>query len=143
MKLPAKVEYAIKAVLELSKVYQDKKPLKTSSITGKQNISSKFLLQIMIRLKNGGIVRSERGISGGYLLLKSPESISLKDVINAVDVNILSKESVKKKSGNKFDEVLFTIWNEASLNLEKYLENITFDILIKKIHDKEALFYTI
>ena len=97
MKLPAKVYYGCKAVLELALRYDNRQPVRLATISGQQNIPTNFLVQLLIRLKNAGLVESTRGASGGYTLAKPPGEISLADVFKAVDDNILGKHPVTRR----------------------------------------------
>ena len=85
MKLPAKSEYAFKAVIELAIRYNGENPIQLNVISDSQEIPKKFLIQILLRLKSAKIVNSSRGTAGGYFLAKPPSKVSLADVLMAVD----------------------------------------------------------
>ena len=76
MRVSAKADYAVRAVLELAAA-TDSKPLKRDQISAAQNIPSKFLETIMLELKHAGIVKSTRGAGGGYALARPAEDISV------------------------------------------------------------------
>jgi Rrf2 family protein len=85
MRVSAKAQYACLAMLELASNYQEPQLLQVKTIADAHGISSRFLVQILLQLKVHGLVRSLRGAAGGYQLARSPETISLADVINAID----------------------------------------------------------
>jgi Rrf2 family protein len=85
MRVSAKAQYACIAMLELASNYQEPQLLQVKNIADTHGISSRFLVQILLQLKVHGLVRSVRGASGGYQLARSPEDISVADVINAID----------------------------------------------------------
>jgi Rrf2 family protein len=85
MRVSAKAQYASIAMLELASNYQEPQLMQVKSIAEAHGISPRFLVQILLQLKVNGLVRSVRGASGGYQLARSPELITLAEVINAID----------------------------------------------------------
>ncbi|PJA77965.1 MAG: hypothetical protein CO149_06630 [Nitrospirae bacterium CG_4_9_14_3_um_filter_51_5] len=83
-KFPIKVTYGIMATIELAR--QDRSiPLQAKVIAKRQGIPSRFIEQILQRLKQAGIVRSLRGAQGGYTLAQHPSQISLADLVNTMN----------------------------------------------------------
>src|SRR5947209_5381319 len=85
MKVSAKAEYACLAVLELALNYRATEPVRIKRIAATHRIPHGFLVQILQQLKGAGYVASTRGSAGGYLLARRPETISLGDVLTAID----------------------------------------------------------
>ncbi len=85
MKLSAKAEYACLALLALAGVGLDDPPLRIREIAEMQAIPERYLVQILLQLKGAGLVASTRGSAGGYRLTRAPDSISLSDVLEAID----------------------------------------------------------
>ncbi len=83
MKLSRKGEYAIKALLELASA--DASGTTSADIARKAQIPEPFLNQIMLTLKNAGLLRSRRGARGGYVLNRGPEAIIIGDVARLMD----------------------------------------------------------
>ncbi len=83
--ISAKTEYACIAVLELAGSYGSGAPVPLRDIAGKHGVPSKFLVQILLQLKAAGLVSSTRGAAGGYKLLKDPATLTLCEVISAID----------------------------------------------------------
>jgi Rrf2 family protein len=84
MKVTKKGEYAMRALVDLALNYK-KGMRQIQDIVREETIPEKFLEQILIILKNAGIIQSKRGIGGGYLLSRSPDKISLGEVIRVID----------------------------------------------------------
>ncbi len=84
MKLSTKGRYGLRAVVELA-ARQDEGPVSLSSIAAEQNVSEAYLEQLMRSLKNAGIVGTARGKTGGYLLKKKPEELSVGEVLRALE----------------------------------------------------------
>jgi Rrf2 family protein len=80
-----KAKYAFKALSRLALAHEQKKPMLISEIAEKENIPKKFLEAILLELRNNGILQSQKGKGGGYLLRVAPENISLAKVIRVID----------------------------------------------------------
>jgi Rrf2 family protein len=84
MKLSSRSRYGIRAILELAVEY-GKDPVKVKAIAKTQDISSKYLEQLITMMKLAGLVRSVRGRKGGYLLTREPDKIKLSEVFIALE----------------------------------------------------------
>jgi len=134
MKIPAKIEYAYKAILELAIRYEKNGPVQLSTISESQDIPKKFLIQLLLRLKNANIVDSARGIAGGYYLTRSPSRISLADVIRAIDDSIIEvPRDEKRLKVSDSDKLLLRIWSDITKYTAKRMEDATFDKLMSQI----------
>jgi Rrf2 family protein len=85
VRVSAKAEYACLAVIALAQRRLDNRPVPIHEIAEAQGIPETFLTQILLKLKGAGLVVSTRGSAGGYRLARSPEEISLQDVLEVVD----------------------------------------------------------
>ena len=81
----AKAEYACIAMLELAAQYGDSQPVRLKAIADAHEIPDRFLVQILLQLKGAGLVVSARGAAGGYLLARSPDLITIADIIHVID----------------------------------------------------------
>lgn len=84
MRISAKVDYAVRAVIELAAA-QDEKPVRAERVATAQDIPLNFLENILSELRHAGIVRSQRGPEGGFRLAKPADEVSIADVIRAVE----------------------------------------------------------
>ena len=85
MKISAKAEYACLAILALARPKPDDAPVRIREIAEAHAIPERYLVQILLQLKSAGLVHSTRGALGGYRLARSPEEISLGEVLSAID----------------------------------------------------------
>src|SRR6202453_2690803 len=87
MRLSKKGEYAVRALIEIGfeSSLRPNNLIQISTVAQRTNIPEKFLEQILLALRNGGVLKSKRGVEGGYSLAKSPEEISLGEVIRLLD----------------------------------------------------------
>lgn len=84
MKLSVRGEYALRALLVLG-LHYDKPLVRIQAISDEQNIPKRFLEQILNDLKSAGIVRSKRGVAGGYRLARKPEEITVASVVRHIE----------------------------------------------------------
>lgn len=80
-----KAKYAFKALTRLAEGFETHKPLLISEISEKENIPKKFLEAILLELRNNGILQSQKGKGGGYLLRTDPKEVSLAKIIRIID----------------------------------------------------------
>jgi Rrf2 family protein len=85
MRISAKVDYAVRAAIELAVVAEEERPTKAEAISRAQEIPPKFLENILADLRQSGLVRSQRGAEGGYRLARPAAEITIADVIRAVE----------------------------------------------------------
>lgn len=117
-----KVDYACKALLEMSLHWPNYVPLQINVIANRQNIPMKFLTQILISLKQFGFVESIRGKKGGYLLAMSPKDIKLSDVIRHFD----NTGFTNNKNSNG-DHVMDAVWHEVDGSVLQIIDQINFE----------------
>jgi Rrf2 family protein len=85
MLFSAKAEYACVAMLELAARFNDPRPVRLADVADKHGIPPRFLVQILLDLKRAGLVASTRGAAGGYALARSPDEITLFDILRVMD----------------------------------------------------------
>jgi Rrf2 family protein len=85
VELSCKSEYALLALLELADHFASGEPLQIRQISTQQNIPDRYLEQLLATLRRAGIVRSQRGAKGGYILAREPWNITLLDVVNCLE----------------------------------------------------------
>ena len=133
MILTNKAKYATIAVIDMLENGLEK-PISLSSIANRQNISISFLEQIFSALKKSTIVKSVRGVGGGYILAKNPQDINIADIIFAVDEPI-KMTRCNGKSGcitNKTRCKTHHLWQGLEQNIHNYLSSISIDKMLSK-----------
>jgi Rrf2 family protein len=126
MRISAKVDYALRAVVELAADGSDQ-PVKGERLAQAQEIPLKFLENILAELRHAGIVRSQRGVEGGYWLARPAAEISVADVIRAVEgplanVRGLSPEQLEYAGSAA---PLRDVWIALRASLRSVLEEVT------------------
>lgn len=100
MKLSTKGRYGLRAMIDLA-VYSEKEPVSIQSIADRQNISERYLEQLMASLKKEGLVKSIRGANGGYQLARPAIGISVGDILRALEGDLASSNLSGKRRRRK------------------------------------------
>lgn len=136
MKLSTKTRYGLKAIIEIAKSY-GRGPAKRKEIAAIHNISEAYLENILIILKNNGIIEAVRGSSGGYTLACHPSELTVLDVVEALEgkiniVDCVNSEGLEKACIKINTCVARGVWKEISDIIRKKLGEITIQSLIEK-----------
>ncbi|SFU69055.1 Fe-S cluster assembly transcription factor [Halomonas korlensis] len=125
MRLTTKGRYAVTAMLDLA-VNAATGPISLADISRRQEISLSYLEQLFARLRRARLVESVRGPGGGYLLAMAPESISVAQVIDAVDESVDSTRCGGLSDCQQGDTCLtHHLWCELSEQIHGFLDGIT------------------
>lgn len=124
MDLSCKSEYAILALLELATSYQSGEPLQIRQIAAQQDIPDRYLEQLLATLRRGGLVKSQRGAKGGYVLAREPWKIPLLDVFSCLEGLDAAVPELGSTAKTIERSVIQEVWQEAcqaaNLVLQKY-----------------------
>ena len=133
MKLTTKGRYAVLALTELALV-KDEALVKITEISIRQNISSTYLEQLLLLLKNAGLVIGVRGPNGGYKLAAPAENIMISDIVNVVEGRLEAKGCVSKLgscTGVSGRCMTHDLWDELSRHIELFLGQISLKDIIR------------
>ncbi|MEH2358756.1 RrF2 family transcriptional regulator [Nostoc sp.] len=132
MELSCKSEYAILALLEMAAHHESGEPLQIRQIAAQQNIPDRYLEQLLATLRRGGIVKSQRGAKGGYLLTREPRKIILFEILECLEgLEVRTcEENVNSKTVDS--SVIDEIWQEASRAANSVLQKYTLQDLCEK-----------
>ena len=130
MRVTAKAEYAVRAVIELAG--GDGRPVKRDTIVAAQGIPAKFLENILSELRQAGLVESQRGSEGGYWLAVPPGKISIADVMRAVEGPLATVHSSRPETleYEGLAEPLQYVWVALRTSIRSVLEEVTVADLI-------------
>lgn len=140
MELSCKSEYAILALLELAIHHQSGEPLQIRQIAAQQNIPDRYLEQLLATLKRGGLVKSQRGAKGGYLLAREPWKITLFEILSCLeglDVRATSEEDINPTTLDS--AVVEEVWQEAHQAANAILQKYTLADLCEKRDSRRQL----
>jgi Rrf2 family iron-sulfur cluster assembly transcriptional regulator len=136
MRITTKGRYALRAIANLA-LADAVRPKAIKQIAGEEQISPEFLEQIFFKLKKQGIINSVRGPGGGFILKRDPETISVKEIFEAVGEGLdLTPCTTEKPEDQepcaRMDEcIVYDVWKEASKHINEYFGKLT----LKKIVD--------
>jgi len=132
MKLSTRTRYGVRLMLELASNKKNE-PMLLREIANRQDISEKYLSQIIIPLKNSGLVNTYRGSQGGYLLSKPAESISLYEIVELLEGDLSLVDCVNFSHVCNRSAICPTrnIWSDMSNLLKNYLKEITLADIAK------------
>ena len=133
MKLSTRGRYSTRLMLELALRYNES-PIFLKDISASQDISLKYLSQLIIPLKIAGLVKSTRGAHGGYKLGKSPSDISLREIVEAVEGPINLVECIKEPDLCYRSPECITriVWSEINQDIYLKLQSISLEQMLKK-----------
>ena len=127
MQITRQADYAVRAVLYLAHLGKDHKAA-TSEIAKEQEIPLSFLAKIVAQLSLAGILQTKRGAQGGVVLARDPGTITLLEVVEAIDGPIMLNECVNGDYDCPMEMCpVRSVWNQAQADLVKRLRNATFD----------------
>lgn len=131
MKISTRTRYAVRLLFELAVEYE-KGPISLKEISKRQDISEKYLAQLVIPLKSGKLIKSVQGNVGGYQLARKPDEITFQDVFDLMESNKFLvpclEDSAKCDRYDKCPPV--DIWSLISRKIEDVLVSVTLDDLI-------------
>lgn len=120
------------ALLELASHYIEAEPLQIRQIAAKQSIPDRYLEQLLATLRRGGLVKSQRGAKGGYVLGREPWKITLLDVVDCLEGSD-SKPSTSDTTNKTVEiAVLGEIWQEVHDSADQVLQHYTLQDLCEK-----------
>lgn len=127
MKISSKVECGIIALVDIAINSKDGKVVSIADISGRQNISAKYLEQILIALKQANLIRGQKGSRGGYMLARPANKITFNEVINALDVTILCDtyiDDFQDDAGFK-STINDCLWEKITAYMKSFTAKIT------------------
>lgn len=144
MKLSTKSRYAARLMVNLTFSYQ-KGPVQLSEIAKVEEVSEKYLSQIVILLRAAGLIQSVRGAKGGYLLSKAPALITLKNIVEVMEggLNIVDCLNDDKNCNRAEKCVTRHVWDKVTKAISKTLEEITLEDLASQVQEKDKPMYYI
>jgi Rrf2 family protein len=129
VRISTRGDYACRALLSLALHADETGPTSVRDIAERTGLPQPYLEQILLALKGAGLVRSKRGVGGGYVLARAPADIRLSEIISAVDGPITLGDFGQPHQDGACDHegqcVLLEIWNQAGAHMRAHLEGYT------------------
>lgn len=135
LKLSTKGRYGLRALIDLAQ-YSENEPVSITSISDRQDISERYLEQLMAMLKKNGLVKSVRGAGGGYVLAKEMNEISVGDVLRALEGNLepVVCTGFDQEAGCKAADNCVTkyVWQKINDSINRTVDEIKLDQLVEE-----------
>lgn len=135
MKLSTKGRYGLRAIIDLAR-YAEEEPVSISNIAARQEISERYLEQLVGLMKKAGLVKSIRGAGGGYVLAKDMDEISVGDVLRALEGSL---EPVKCAAFYTEDGCMASdgcvtkyVWQKINDNINHTVDEIRLSELVQE-----------
>jgi Rrf2 family iron-sulfur cluster assembly transcriptional regulator len=129
VKVSTRGDYASRALLSLALHADESGPTSVRDIAERTGLPQPYLEQILLALKGAGIVRSKRGVGGGYVLAREPSRITLGEIVSAVDGPITVGDFGEPHQDGACDHegqcVLLSVWGGISSRIRAQLDSFT------------------
>lgn len=134
MKLSSRTQYGLRFLIHLGLNF-GKGPVQLKEIAEKENISDKYLEQIVITLKPSGIIQSLRGANGGYILSRDADQITLMDIFIALEgsLDLTGNSNADPPTNTAVNLTASTIWTALRDKLTQHLENVTLQDIVESV----------
>ena len=138
--LTTKGKFAVTALLDMALFSQNNplEPVTLSSISLRQGISLSYLEQLFVKLRRTGLVSSQKGPGGGYVLAMDTQQIKLSAIIESVkdDLDVRSCHGTNNCRGNNQKCLTHDLWDDLTKHVYKYLDGVTIHDLVQKSASK-------
>ena len=140
MKISTKGRYGLRAFIDLA-CYGAEEPVSISSISARQEISERYLEQLMAKLKKAGLVESTRGAGGGYRLGRPAEEISVGDVLRVLEGSLEAAQcsGMEDESACENHDICVTkyVWKRINDSITQAVDTMMLDQLIEESRKKQ------
>lgn len=136
VKVSTRGDYASRALLSLALHAGQEVPTSVRDIAERTGLPQPYLEQILLALKGAGLVRSKRGVGGGYVLARPPAEVTLGQIVSAVDGPIQAGDFGEPHQNGACDHegqcVLLSVWSEVGQHMRRHLDSFTLaDMVVR------------
>ncbi len=136
MKVSTRGDYASRALLSLALHTTTDGPTAVRDIAERTGLPQPYLEQILLALKGAGLVRSKRGVGGGYVLARPPEQITLSQIVSAVDGPIVAGDFGEPHANGACDHegqcVLLDVWANVGEHMRTHLDSFNLADMVAR-----------
>ena len=136
MKVSTRGDYASRALLSLALHDEGGTPTSVRDVAERTALPQPYLEQILLALKGAGLVRSKRGVGGGYVLARPPAEITLGQIVSAVDGPIVAGDFGEPHQDGACDHegqcVLLAVWSDVGHQMRTYLDSFTLADMVAR-----------
>jgi Rrf2 family transcriptional regulator, cysteine metabolism repressor len=132
MHISVKSEYALRAIFDLAS-QRPGEPIRIADIARREKIPQKFLELILAGMKQAGLVESRRGAEGGYLLARPPESLTVGEVLRAIEGGGAGRGRARRAAETPFTET----WEQVDRAVSEVIDRTSFADLLRAWNEKQ------
>ena len=142
MKVSTRGDYASRALLSLALHADVGSPTSVRDLAERTGLPQPYLEQILLALKGAGLVRSKRGVGGGYVLARDPADITLGQIVSAVDGPIVAGDFGEPHQNGACDHegqcVLLAVWADVGHHMRSHLDSFTLADMVTRARGTSA-----
>ena len=142
MLISSRGQYAIRILLDLA-LHENGEAINVKTIAQRQDLSEKYMEQILSVLQKAGFVVSTRGYHGGYHLAGKPEKYSVGKIFRTVDGPLIPANQQPEKGDKPIDQVVNELWVNLQDKIEQALDSVTLLDLMECYNEKLCFNYMI
>jgi len=135
-------DYASRALLSLALHAENATPTSVRDIAERTGLPQPYLEQILLALKGAGLVRSKRGVGGGYVLARPSTEITLSQIVSAVDGPIVAGDFGEPHQNGACDHegqcVLLSVWADVGEHMRHHLDSFTLADMTNRVKSTQA-----
>src|SRR5579862_223054 len=136
VKVSTRGDYASRALLSLALHDGGGQPTSVRDIAERTGLPQPYLEQILLALKGAGLVRSKRGVGGGYVLARSPAELTLGQIVSAVEGPIQAGDFGEPHQNGACDHegqcVLLAVWADVGEHMRRHLDSFTLADMVTR-----------
>lgn len=137
MKISTKGRYALRLMLDIA-LHGGGQAVPLRDVAERQDISDKYLEQIVTQLTRAGLVRSVRGAGGGYFLTRAPEDYTVGDILRPMEGDLAPVECASSGHCGRLEHcVTMEVWQHIANAVDEVVDNITLSNLVTRYYDKQ------
>ena len=142
MKVSTRGDYASRALLSLALHGDTQGPTSVRDIAERTGLPQPYLEQILLALKGAGLVRSKRGVGGGYVLARPPEEITLGEIVSAVEGPIVAGDFGRPHENGACEHegqcILLAVWADVGEHMREHLDSFSLADMVRRSRDTAA-----
>jgi Rrf2 family iron-sulfur cluster assembly transcriptional regulator len=136
VKVSTRGDYASRALLSLALHASEHGPTSVRDLAERTGLPQPYLEQILLALKGAGLVRSKRGVGGGYVLARPADQITLGQIVSAVDGPIVAGDFGAPHQNGACDHegqcILLAVWSEVGKHMRSHLDSFTLADMVAR-----------
>lgn len=146
MKFGVGVDYCLKALIMLAERFPSAQPQRVEEIASAQNIPENYLRRLLVELKRAGLLASQKGPSGGYVLARHPAKITMADVVEVIEGDYVPVECLEQNAAKTLCQrgdgcAMRNVWCEVRDSVNAILRRTTLQSLAE--HRRTAINFQI